>query len=66
MLGFLDKLGERTDQTVQAIERGENTAALLGVKECVEGWGMVMKSYLDLLVVAKMDPSFQDVPRCAR
>ncbi len=61
MLGFLDKLGERTDQTVEAIERGENTAAFLGVKECVEGWGMVMKSYLDLLVVAKMDPTTVEV-----
>ncbi len=57
MRDFLDQLAERAEQTAREIDNGQMDKALVGVKECAEGWSLVLQAYRDLLDLSGTESS---------
>jgi len=54
---FLDRLADRADGAARHIERGEYAEALVGVRDCAEGWSLALQCFRDLLRLSGTDPS---------
>ena len=57
MLGLLDRLAARAEETAGAAEAGEREKTLMGVRDCAEGWSFVLQSLRDMLRFVGTDPS---------
>ncbi|MEK6710602.1 MAG: hypothetical protein AABZ64_08480 [Nitrospinota bacterium] len=61
MAGLLDRLGQRAQETAEAVDAGDRHQALLGIRDCAEGWSFVLQSLRDLLRFAGADPSAAEI-----
>lgn len=57
MLELLDRLAARAEETARAAEAGDREKTLLGIRDCAEGWSLVLQSLRDMLRLVGADPS---------
>lgn len=57
MVAFMETLGKGMDCASQQFESGERGKAKTVFGECMEGWGMVMQAYWNLVLLGDIDSS---------
>ncbi len=57
MVAFMEKLGQGMDRASKQYEAGEKEIAGAVFSECIEGWGMVIQAYWNLILLGDIDAS---------
>ena len=61
LASFMEKLGRRAEGAVREYEAGEEEKAASGFGECMEGWGMVLEAYWNIISLGDFDPSIIEI-----
>lgn len=61
MVAFMDKLGQGMDRALKLYESGEKEMVPAVFSECMEGWGMVIQAYWNLILLGDIDASVIEI-----